>query len=136
MKIPSKVSRDESALRAIAVKYPGAHEDFPWGERAIKVKGKVFVFMRADENGLVFTAKLTSLHADAMLLPFSAPCGYGMGKHGWVTARFGPKQSAPIPILRAWIDESFRNVAPKKVVAELDGIAPAKKVRAKTTTRR
>ena len=29
-------------LRAYAKAYPEAHEDFPWGESAIKVRGKVF----------------------------------------------------------------------------------------------
>ena len=31
----------------LALSYPGAHEEFPWGERVVKVKGKVFVFLGA-----------------------------------------------------------------------------------------
>jgi hypothetical protein len=33
----------ETALRDYALGFPEATEDFPWGERAIKVKGKVFL---------------------------------------------------------------------------------------------
>ena len=35
------------ALRNAAMTYPEAHEDFPWGEVAIKVSKKVFLFMHA-----------------------------------------------------------------------------------------
>ena len=40
-----RVSR---ALRDYALSFPGATEDFPWGERVAKVKGKVFVFLGGD----------------------------------------------------------------------------------------
>ena len=36
---------EERALRAHALAYPGAREAFPWGERVVKVGGKVFVFL-------------------------------------------------------------------------------------------
>jgi hypothetical protein len=42
-----------------------------------------------------------------------------MGKHGWVTAHITPKNFS-FDLLKAWIDESFRAVAPKKLVKELD----------------
>ena len=32
-------------LRACALSFPGAHEEFPWGERVAKVGKKVFVFL-------------------------------------------------------------------------------------------
>jgi hypothetical protein len=40
-----KLTKSEGALREFALKFPETHEDFPWGHRALKVKGKVFVFM-------------------------------------------------------------------------------------------
>ena len=42
-----------------------------------------------------------------------------VGKGGWVTARFGPRDDAPVEILKRWIDESYRAVAPRKLVAAL-----------------
>ena len=51
-------------------------------------------------------------------LPWAEPTHYGMGKHGWVTGNVKPKD-APMDLIRAWVDESFRAIAPKKIVALL-----------------
>jgi predicted DNA-binding protein (MmcQ/YjbR family) len=110
-------------LRAFALGLPGATEDFPWGERVAKVNGKVFVFLGLDpvpggEMGL--SVKLPASAEEALELPFTAPTGYGLGKSGWVTAKFGEKDAPPIGILQAWIRESYRAIAPKKLSAQLD----------------
>lgn len=110
---------DAAALRTMAMRYPGAYEEFPWGEVAIKVKGKAFMFMHAGSGQLSLSCKLPSSHEMAQMLPFASPTGYGLGKSGWVTARFGPKDAAPLELLREWLDESYRAIAPKKLVAEL-----------------
>ena len=49
-------------------------------------------------------------------LPFAEPTHYGLGKHGWVTAHLDPKRKPPLELIEAWIDESYRAVAPKKQV--------------------
>ena len=117
-------------LRTHAMGYPGATEDFPWGERAIKVNGKAFLFLRAEGNEVSFSVKLTGSHANALEQPFTEPTHYGLGKHGWVTSTVDAKRDAPTDLFRAWIDESFRNVAPKRVVAQLDGTESAPAPRA------
>jgi predicted DNA-binding protein (MmcQ/YjbR family) len=105
-------------LRDLALSYPGAHEEFPWGERVVKVKGKVFVFLgREDPIGI--SVKLPQSRLMALALPFASPTAYGLGKSGWVTAQFGPREKPPVDVLKAWIDESYRAVAPKKLVATL-----------------
>src|SRR5690242_2172301 len=48
----------ELALRDFALGYPGTHEDFPWGHRALKVKGKAFLFMGSEDGGLGLSVKL------------------------------------------------------------------------------
>ena len=98
-------------LRKRALGYPGATEDHPWGETAIKVNGKVFVFL--GEDGM--SVKLPQSRDIAHDLPFTEPTHYGLGKHGWVTAHFDRKQKPPIRLLEIWIDESYRAVAPKKM---------------------
>ena len=121
---PGDVPKGKQAiLRAFALGYPGAHEEFPWGERVVKVKGKVFVFLGRDEP-LGISVKLPQSRLMALGLPFASPTGYGLGKAGWVTAQFGPREKPPMDVLKAWIDESYRAVAPKKLVAQLDGTAP------------
>jgi predicted DNA-binding protein (MmcQ/YjbR family) len=126
------VNKDQMALRDFAMGYPGAHEDFPWGERVVKVKGKVFLFLGGKDSDLSLSVKLPSSGLIALGLPFASPTGYGLAKSGWVTARFGPKEKPPLDVLRAWIDESYRAVAPKRLVATLtDGppVVAAKKTR-------
>lgn len=124
----ARTRKHESALGRIALAYPGAHEDRPWGHIAVKVKKKAFLFLAADGDGLSLTVKLVGSHMEALLLPFAEPTGYGLGKSGWVTARFGPDDDPPIGILRTWIDESYRAIAPKKLVAELDARGSARAV--------
>lgn len=110
----------ETALRAHALTYPETHEEFPWGERVIKVKKKVFIFMgQPTEGGFGMSVKLPHTAAMALLLPFVQPTGYGLGKSGWVSARFDGADDPPLDMLRAWIDESYRAVAPKTLVARL-----------------
>ena len=113
-------NRDAEALRAYALAFPEAREDFPWGERVVKVKDKVFVFLGRDEEDVGVTVKLPSSGLLALSLPFASPTGYGLGKSGWVTARFGPKDKPPLDLLKNWIDESYRAVAPKELVRSLD----------------
>src|SRR3954453_23616571 len=96
----------ESLLRAFALGYPEAVEEFPWGERAIKVRKKVFVFMSAGEHGFSMSTKLPSSGSVALELPFAEPTHYGLGRSGWVTAKLAPQSKPPLDILRAWIDES------------------------------
>lgn len=110
-------------LREFALGLPGATEDFPWGERVAKVGGKVFVFLGLDpkpDGPMGLSVKLPSSAAEALDLPFAKPTGYGLGKAGWVSATFEAGDRAPVAILKAWIEESYRAVAPKKLVVQLD----------------
>ncbi len=118
------MSPAEAALRKHALSYPEAHEDFPWGERVVKVKGKVFLFLGKHEEMLGLSVKLPSSGSLALGLPFASPTAYGLGKSGWVTARFTRREKPPLELLMKWIDESYRAVAPKRLVAALDdGVA-------------
>ena len=107
----------EATLRAHAMAKPEATEHFPWGERAIKVKGKVFLFMYTDATKLSLSTKLPASSGVALLLPFAEPTGYGLGKAGWVSAAFGPADQLPVDMLCSWIDESYQAVAPAKLAA-------------------
>jgi len=123
---PKSFRQAEAALTAFALKYPGATEDHPWDHIAVKVKGKMFLILGGTDEQLSVTAKLPSSGRMALALPFASPTGYGLGKSGWVTAQFAPADAVPVDRLCEWVDESYRAVAPKKLVAELDGVAVAK----------
>ena len=111
--------RTEALLREHALAYPETREDFPWGERVIKVRNKVFLFLGRGGGGLSLSVKLPVSGILALGLPFASPTAYGLGKSGWVTARFGPKDKPPVDMLRRWVDESYRAVAPRRLVAAL-----------------
>jgi predicted DNA-binding protein (MmcQ/YjbR family) len=112
-----------AAMQRRALSYPQATEDHPWGECAFKVKKKVFLFLFhgewKGEKLLNLTMKLPESHAAALALPFASPTGYGLGKSGWVTAKFLPGDQPPLEMLYEWLDESYRAIAPAKLVAEL-----------------
>jgi predicted DNA-binding protein (MmcQ/YjbR family) len=122
-------------LREFALSLPEAYEEFPWGERVAKVKGKVFVFLGMNGHELGLSVKLPQSGMLALGLPFATPTGYGLGKAGWVTARFSKSKKAPVDLLRSWIDESYRAVAPKKLVASMSAPAEAGQVSAPRRTR-
>ena len=68
---------------------------------------------------LSLSAKLPSSAGVALRLPFASPTEYGLGRSGWVTARFPRAGRLPLEVLRLWIDESYRAIAPKRLVAQL-----------------
>ena len=85
----------------------------------MKVRKRVFVFLSCGEDGLSLSVKLPASNHAALALPFTEPTHYGLGKSGWVTARFGPKEKPPMDLLEEWIEESYRAIAPKKLGAKL-----------------
>jgi len=107
-------------LRAAALAFPETTEDFPWGERALKVRGKVFLFLHTEKGGVRFSVKLPQSSAEALELPNVEPTGYGLGKHGWVTADVDATRDAPMETYEAWLAESYRAVAPKSILVKLD----------------
>ena len=65
------------------------------------------------------TVKLDESHAHALAIEGAEPTGYGLGASGWVTVPVrAPGLS--LDVLRDWVEESYRIVAPKGLVAELD----------------
>lgn len=117
---------DEAALRELALSWPETTEDFPWGHRALKVKGKAFIFMGTGEEAggapdeFFISCKLPESAPMALTLPGVKPTAYGLGKSGWVSASYRPGK-APLAMLKEWIKESYCAIAPKKLAAIVDG---------------
>lgn len=112
---PTKQTAQAMArLRALALAYDGAWEDHPWGDTVFKIGAKVFCFSGADGESFGLSVKLPSSRDAALTLPFTEPTGYGLGKSGWVSARFPGGKDVPWPLLEAWLAESFAAVAPKR----------------------
>ncbi|GFE13012.1 hypothetical protein Sgleb_10590 [Streptomyces glebosus] len=113
-------------VRAFALGLPGAVEEFPWGESVIKVNKKVFIFLGVGDGShpLGVTLKLTApeAHAHALTSPGAKPAGYGLGRSGWVQVPLEEPDAPPAELLCDWAEESYRVIAPKKLIAELDGV--------------
>ena len=112
---PTKLRKLADALRKFATSFDGAREDYPWGERVVKGPNKkIFVFLGDPymvDGRLCLTVKLPTSRREVLKLPFAQPCGYGLGKHGWVTLRVGPDDEVPrVTVMRGWIKESYDSV--------------------------
>ena len=105
-------------VRIFALSLPEVTEDHPWGEDVAKVRGKIFVFLGSTASRRM-TVKLEESHAHALSIDGAEPTGYGLGKSGWVTVPLRDP-GVNFALLRDWIEESYRIVAPKRLVAELD----------------
>jgi predicted DNA-binding protein (MmcQ/YjbR family) len=109
-------------LRAFGLAYPGAHTKSPWpGHLDLAVKDKTFAYLSLEGEPLGISCKLPTSSAMALMLPFCKPAAYGLGKSGWVSAQFPDDEPLPVDMLKAWIDESYRAQAPKKLLATLNG---------------
>lgn len=109
-----------AALKRAALAYPETREDHPWGHDVVKVKGKAFLFLSDWQEGLGITMKLPHSFEYALDYPFAKPAGYGLGRARWIDCRFETGEDVPVEVLLRWLDESFRAVAPKKLVKEID----------------
>lgn len=117
------IAEATARLRVIALRYPETIEDHPWGHDAWKVRGKMFLSASEHEGTLYVTVKLPQSFEFAIEYPFAAPAGYGLGKSRWVTSSFRAGDDIPLDVLAAWVDESFRAVAPKKLAGTLPAVA-------------
>jgi predicted DNA-binding protein (MmcQ/YjbR family) len=117
-------------------RYPGSHLKSPWpGHLDLAVKDKTFAYLSTPGEPFGISCKLPQSASAALILPNAQPTPYGLGKSGWVSVKFEPDEMPDVEMVKAWIEESYRSQAPKKLVAQLDGgaatSAPAKKPAAK-----
>ncbi|WP_327720708.1 MmcQ/YjbR family DNA-binding protein [Streptomyces sp. NBC_00490] len=124
MAVPENALKKWEKVRDFALGMPGAVEEFPWGESVAKVNKKVFVFLGVADGGypLGVTVKLKddAAHAHALTCPGAEPAGYGLGRAGWVRVPLAEKGAPAAELLCDWVEESYRVIAPKRLIAELD----------------
>ncbi|MEV8637190.1 MmcQ/YjbR family DNA-binding protein [Streptosporangium sp. NPDC051023] len=120
------------AMREFALGLPEAYEDHPWGESVVKVNKKIFVFLGIEEPTEKWSpqvgVKLPRSNGHALAVEGVRPSGYGLGKAGWVTIPL----TGALPeteVLLDWVEESYRAVAPKRLVTELDTAPPGASAR-------
>ncbi len=118
----SKSAAIVEELRAWGLALPGAHSKSPWPEHDdLAVKDKTFAYLPAKGQPFSLSCKLPYTGYEALQLPFAEPTGYGLGKSGWVSFSPPEDQIPDMAQLKAWVEESYRAQAPRKLVKELDG---------------
>ncbi|HZN40359.1 MAG TPA: MmcQ/YjbR family DNA-binding protein [Planctomycetota bacterium] len=121
-------------LLAITLKLPGAYEDWPWGSIHCKVDGKIFVGWGRDDDGEMCIGIRTTLDKQSILVesdPRFSIAKY-VGKYGGIDMKLGAKPDWSE--VEHFIVESYRLIAPKKRVKELD-VGPAAKAASGTRPR-
>jgi predicted DNA-binding protein (MmcQ/YjbR family) len=108
-------------LRAWGLTLPGAHRKSPWPEHDdLAVKDKTFAYLPARGQPFGLSCKLPYTGYEALQLPWAEPTGYGLGKSGWVSFSPPDDEIPTVDELKAWVEESYRAQAPKKLVREFD----------------
>jgi len=85
------------------------------------VNEKIFVFLGSADSPTwpAITGKLQDSNAEALGVPGAEATGYAARGSG-VTVPLATPKAPPFGVLTDWVQESYRLVAPKRFVAELD----------------
>jgi hypothetical protein len=107
------------ALRRIAMRFPETQEGVVCQKAAFKAGNKAFFFMGMDDTSYNTMVKLRESLPEATKLAAKDPERYGVGAHGWVSATFAHSESPAGGLFERWIEESYRLLVPKKLLALL-----------------
>ena len=102
-------------IRKLALSFPEAYEDHPWGDFPVfKVPpNKVFGWLTVERAAAHLTVKLTAEEREiAHLLPFVQVARY-LGRYGWITVTVGDADSLEASL--EWLRESYWLKAPKNL---------------------
>ena len=108
-------------IAELALSFPEAYEDRPWGDFPVFKVGQNKVFGWAVvENGAVnVTVKLTSEEREiAHLLPYVHTARY-VGRYGWITAAVTDEESLAAAL--EWLRESYWLKCPADLKAAVEG---------------
>lgn len=107
-------------IEKFALSMPEAWLDHPWGERAVKVRKKMFLLVWANENDRSsIVVKLPESREHALSFPESRPTGHNLGRHGWVTLYLDRIPEEEREVAFDFVEESYCAIAPKTLVTQL-----------------
>ena len=128
------------AARAFALTLPFAAEDNPWDATVVKARlkeqvppwrktgegvyGPMFLWLgRRDDEVPSAAVKLPTGREMAIAVAGASPTTVsGLGQWGWLTIELDRVDSE---LMAEWIEESYRSVVPKRLVAALDALRPS-----------
>lgn len=110
----------QDALESHALSLPEAWFDTPWDEsRVTKVRKQIFAFY-GNQDAPSIGLKLTASLETALGFPGAAAMDYGLGVDGWTHIPIPGLNDEIAATLHNMVEESFRCVAPKALVEQLD----------------
>jgi predicted DNA-binding protein (MmcQ/YjbR family) len=119
--VQDEIDRTVAELRALGLSWPGVTLKSPWpGHLDLAVNDKTFAYLSLEGEPFGISCRLPHTAVDALLLPHTAPAAYGLGKWGWVQLKVPKGEEIPRARVLAWLDESYRTQAPKKLVKQRD----------------
>ena len=107
------------SLEKIAKSYPQVVAGTSCNKTSYKAGGKSFLFVGEKADTYNVLLKLKDCLPEAEALAKKKPDQYFPGSSGWVKVEMPLGKSPPKGTWQRWIDESFRLIVPKKIVAEM-----------------
>ena len=114
------MSRYADELRSLALSFPEAYEDEPWGHPVFKVgDNRMFASMSEQDGVLQLTVKLTPEEREmAQLQPYVSTARW-VGRYGWITAQVTDADSLGCAL--EWLRESYWLKCPEHLRAAVEG---------------
>ena len=110
--------RIAARIRELALSFPEAYEDEPWGHPVFKVAENRMFASISNEAPVKLTVKLTAEEREiASLLPYVSRARY-VGRYGWVTAQVTDEESLDAAL--EWLRESYWLKAPEELKAAVE----------------
>ena len=116
-----RVTTIERRITELALSFPEAYEDRPWGDFPVfKVpENKVFAWVVRGPNAVDVTLKLTQEEREiAYLLPYVRTASH-VGRYGWITAAVDDEDSLEAAL--EWLRESYWLKCPAELKAAVEG---------------
>lgn len=115
---------------------PQVEEGVSCNKASFKAGGKAFLFVGTGDGTTNVMLKLKDSVPAAVRLATAHPATYQIGGHNWVTITLGDKQALPTELPTHWIEESYRLLVPKRVLASQNGQKPhTSRPKARTATK-
>lgn len=124
MKTESGESPPMLALRKHALSFPEVEEGSSCVKRAFKARNKAFFYLGMRDDTYNIMVKLVGSLDDAAELESADPETYRVGKHGWTTVVYSHDVFPPRGLIEGWIEESYRALVHKDLVAQLSDESP------------
>lgn len=107
------------ALRKFALAFPETEEGSSCVKRAFKARKKAFFYLGMHDETYNIMVKLVDSIDEAADLESKDPDSYRVGAHGWTTVTYSHDVFPPQGLIEGWIEESYRALVHKDLVAQL-----------------